>query len=384
MTTTRRPIKTIVGILIFSGGLVVMSPPTVAGEGSTSFWEKTKVTGSVDVNYNYNLNRPTTTAAATAANGYRVFDGTPNIFNIGLVDIALENSPADWVTFRTDLDFGRDATFFHATGFGAGTDIFDLQQAHLILKADQVGNGLSFKIGKFVTLHGAEVIEAAANRNVSRSLLFNYAIPFTHTGVVAAYPFSDRLSLDLGVVNGWNNVVDNNNGKSVHGMFTIKPVDDVTWTLGGTVGPEANGRDGLVTGLIDTTVIYTPMEAWAFTLNYNWGRALPVAGTTSRGATDWQGIAAYADWKATDMCGLTFRGEYFDDDVGALGAVAVGTIASGKVFEGTLTSHTWLTEGLDLRFEFRHDQGNNNSFLRGTGAARKFQDTIASQLVYAF
>ncbi|MBI2982086.1 MAG: outer membrane beta-barrel protein [Deltaproteobacteria bacterium] len=182
---------------------VSLGSPLSAADKEGSFWDKTRVSGSADINYNYNINRPTTTAAVTAANGYRVFDVNPNTFNIGLVELALENSPTDWVTLRTDLDFGRDATLFHAAGFGAATDIFDLQQAHVILKANRIGNGLNFKVGKFVTLHGMEVIEAAANYNISRGLLFGYAIPFTHTGVVASYPFSDRVSLDFGVVNGW-------------------------------------------------------------------------------------------------------------------------------------------------------------------------------------
>ncbi|MBI2982087.1 MAG: DUF3138 family protein [Deltaproteobacteria bacterium] len=148
-------------------------------------------------------------------------------------------------------------------------------------------------------------------------------------------------------------------------------------------GPETAGNDRTLRTLIDTSLIYKPMDDWTLALNYNWARDAGFSAAGSDGIADWQGVAAYADWKATDMCGLTLRTEYFDDDVVALGA-ATGAAASGRVFEGTLTSHTYLAEGLDLRFEFRHDQGNNNSFLRGTGASRKFQDTLASQLVYSF
>jgi len=378
-------------------GVILIAVPVFAeqDDGSVTFWKKTKVSGTFDLNYNYNLNRPTTTAVQVAAgtaatNGYRTFDANSNTFNISLVEIALENSPTDWATFRTDLDFGRDVQAYHSFGLsgaaataGVATDIFDLQQAYLALKAENVGNGLTFKLGKFVTMHGAEVIEASANRNASRGLLFNYAIPFAHTGIMASYPFSDMVALDLGVVNGWNNVLDNNNGKSVHAMFTIKPTEKVTWYLGGTVGPEATARDGLITALLDTTVVYAPLEAWTFTLNYDLGRVQPVTGVTSGGMPDWQGFAAYADWKTADTYGFTLRTEYFDDDVGNL-APLTGAVASGKLFEGTLTSHWYLADGLDLRFEFRHDQGNNTSFLKGNGTSKKFQDTIGSQLVYAF
>ncbi|MBI1909568.1 MAG: porin [Deltaproteobacteria bacterium] len=348
--------------------------------GSIPFWQKTKVSGSADVNYNYNFNRPVTTSSvAPAINGYRVFDANANTFNVGLVELAIENSPTDWVTFRTDLDFGHDVAAFHAAGLGT-TEFFDLQQAYIALKAD-VGNGLTVKVGKFVTLHGAEVIEAASNNNVSRGLLFNYAIPFTHTGIVASYPFADWISLDLGIVNGWNNVVDNNSGKSAHGMLTIKPFDKFTFTLGGTVGPETAGKNSPIRTLIDAIATYALNPKWTFTLNYNLGRDGGLGGTN--GLADWQGVAGYVHWKPMDRFGLTLRGEFYKDDVGTLG-VPTGAVASSKLYEGTLTSHLYLTDGLDLRFEFRHDQGDQTSFLTGSGSSKKFQDTVASQLIYSF
>ncbi len=362
-----------------------------APAGSMSFWEKTKVTGTVDVNYNYNINRPTTTAAAAAKNAYRGFDVNPNTFNIGLVELAIENSPNDWVSFRTDLDFGRDAGIVQATeAWGTATSTFNLQQAYIRLKT-HVGNGLNFKVGKFVTMHGAEVIEAAANTNISRGFLFNYAIPFTHTGILASYSFADWINLDLGVVNGWNSVVDTNNGKSVHAMFTIKPMDKVVLTVGGTVGPETAGKDGPVRALVDSVLTYTLNDQWNFVLNYDIGRDNGLAAGGTKGIADWQGVAGYINWKPFDKFGLSLRGEYFKDDtVNAAGTTGMtagaltGTTASKKIYEGTLTSHYYLADGLDLRFEYRHDQGDQSSFLRGTGASRKFQDTIASQLVYAF
>ncbi|MBI4196510.1 MAG: porin [Deltaproteobacteria bacterium] len=378
-----------VGILGFL--FVVTSAELFAAEKKEdSFWDKTKVTGSADLNYNYNLNRPTTTpvlaaAGAQAANAYRVFDVSPNTFNVGLVELALENSPADWITFRTDLDFGRDAQFYHARGFGVGTDLFDLQQAFLVFNVDQVGHGLKIKAGKFVTMHGMEVIEAAANYNVSRGLLFNYAIPLTHTGILGSYSFSDQVSLDLGVVNGWNNVTDNNNGKSVHAMLTVKPVETVTFLLGGTVGPEQNGNDRTLRTLIDTSLIYAPTDHWTFAVNYDLGRDGGFGGTN--GVADWQGVAAYADWKSGDLLGLTVRGEYLNDDTGAAGIMAgaaTGATASTNLQEGTLTSHLYLADGMDLRFEYRHDHGNFGSFLRGNGTSRRFQDTLGAQLVYSF
>ena len=80
-----------------------------------------------------------------------------------------------------------------------------------------LGTGLRFDFGKFVTHLGYELIEGydGYNDNYSRSLLFNYAIPLTHTGVKASYSISPKVSLMAMVVNGWDDAIDNNSSKSV-------------------------------------------------------------------------------------------------------------------------------------------------------------------------
>jgi hypothetical protein len=387
--------------------LAIVSAKASAEEmaDSTPWYAKTKITGGIDTNYNYNVsNRPTTVAVPPvptggfipATNAYRIFDANANTFNIGLVELAVENSPVDWFTMRADLDFGHDAELIHATGLGLAGEPFDLQQAYVTLKAP-IGSGLTFKAGKFVTYNGAEVIEAWANNNFSRSLLFNYAIPLTHTGLMMNYAFADWITLDIGIVNGWNNVIDNNNGKSGHGQVTLKPLENLTWIIGATVGPELNGTDSVVTAVIDTTLTYTLSPKWSFSANYDWGHNNPFAGTTAGGTSgsvstlhasgsfaDWQGVAVYVNWKPMDIFGLSLRGEIMQDNVGVTFTGVTGSVASSRLYEGTLTSHLYLADGLDLRFEFRHDQGNQTSFLEGNGASRKFQDTVASEIVYAF
>ena len=77
-----------------------------------------------------------------------------------------------------------------------------------------LGKGLQFDVGKFVTPLGAEVIEAKDNWNYSRSLLFALAIPYYHMGVRATYSANAKVTLAGLVVNGWNNVVENNSGKT--------------------------------------------------------------------------------------------------------------------------------------------------------------------------
>ena len=150
------------------------------------------ISGYVDTSYVYNFNRPD--AGGTRTNRGRVFDLNANGFTIQAGELVLEKASSDAspIGFRTDLFFGDDAELIHSTGLGATTDFIDLEQAYVTYKAP-VGSGLDLKAGKFVTLLGAEVIESPSNWNFSRSYLFGYAIPFTHTGVLASYPVLGEL-----------------------------------------------------------------------------------------------------------------------------------------------------------------------------------------------
>ncbi len=78
----------------------------------------------------------------------------------------------------------------------------DLPQAYI-----GISHGpFALQAGKFETLAGAEVIEDPSNNDISRSILFGYAVPFTHTGARLTYTMSPAVSLIAGVDNGWDNL----------------------------------------------------------------------------------------------------------------------------------------------------------------------------------
>lgn len=353
--------------------------------GAQSFIDKTDVGGSVDLSYTFNLNRPPRVdtngngRGDTSLNMLRIFDTEANGFTFNHADFYMTHHASDWASFRFDLGFGNDPRVYQAFGFNDG-DNFDIQQAYVVLTAP-VGNGLDFKIGKFVTPFGMEVIESAENNNFSRSLLFGYTIPFTHTGVIASYEFNEWISASLGLLNGWDNVVDNNSGKTGVATITVKPgTEKVSLFLGGAFGPEQDDSDGNFRTLLDAIVTWHALENLTFTGNFDLGKEQGIGGT---GFANWWGFAGYAHWRATDLFGLTLRGEYFGEDTPAGVGVRTGTNAS-KVTEGTITSHFYVLPGLDLRAEFRHDIAANSIFVKSSGATSKSQSTIAFETVYAF
>ena len=366
-------------------------PPT-SGEGGPAMvqlpsgLQGVQMSGFVDTTYTYNFDVP-----QLRTNTLRVFDTRANSFMINNAELVLEKpvsseSPAG---FRTDLDFGTDAEVLSAltpaTGLGTAGDEVELQQAYVEYLAP-LGNGLDIKAGKFVTLHGAEVIESKDNWNISRSLLFGFAIPFTHTGIRVNYPWTDRFSTVVGVNNGWDVVDDNNQAKTVELGFSSTPMENTS--LGATYmfGAEQTGNNNNGRHLLDVVAGYQPIEPLQLKLNYDYGWDDDAVAFGNNAV--WQGLAAYARYALTDRAALSLRGEFFNDFDGVRTGVATGlnsiTSAGIKVYEYTLTGEYKIFKNLVGRLEYRHDRANEKVFRNRDLSQRSYQDTVAVEFIAPF
>jgi hypothetical protein len=279
------------------------------------------------------------------------------------------------VGFRLDLDAGCDAPFFRAAGFEAGD--FDVQQAYVAYKAP-LGEGLTVAFGKFVALLGAEVIEAPDNFNISRSFLFGFAIPFTHTGLLLGYPVADLVDRTVGVVNGWDNIDDNNDAKTGIARRGFNIAENPTLASAGIYGAEQPGRDGPKRWAIDLVTTFKPLPALTLVLNDARGHeddAIALDGGLADAA--WHGLEPIVHRAFADKFSLALRGEFFSDKDGAR------TGRAQDLWEGTLTaSYRWV-EHFETRLEYRRDQSNVKSFDRAGRPARS-QDTIATEFIVRF
>jgi hypothetical protein len=332
-----------------------------------------QVNGFVDTTFNWNFNDP----KAPRENRLRIFDRPANTFSLNLVEISLEKKAAELNSagFRLDLDAGRDVPFFRAAGFDAGD--FDLKQAFVAYKAP-LGEGLTVTFGKFVTLLGAEVIEAPNNFNISRSFLFGFAIPFTHTGMLLNYPVTDIVDLTVGVVNGWDNLDDNNNAKTGIGRVGFNIADNLTIGLAGIYGAEQADRDGPKRWVIDFVTTFKPLEPLTLVLNYDYGREEEaVVLDTGLSDGEWQGVELIGQYAFTEKFAVAVRGEFFSDNDGAR------TGRAQDLWETTLTlSYKWVKH-FETRLEYRHDQSNVESFDRD-GKPTNSQDTLATEFIFRF
>lgn len=335
--------------------------------GSSSFFDNFELFGLADIYYDWFSTKPTGDAAL------RVFDQKHNQIAMAMVGIGVAKLPTaeSRAGGRIDLNFGPAMAVFHATEPGGVETFQHVQEGYLSYLAP-IGSGLQIDAGKFVTPIGAEPTEAKDNWNYSRSILF-FAGPYYHSGVRFAYAFNDRLSLGGGVSNGWNDVVDNNAGKTVNLQVSVKPTPQWTIVQNYMAGPERPDDDDGWRHLSDTTVSFTATDKLSLMVNYDYGRD-----SVASEPINWQGVALYAKYSIDDVFAIAPRFEYIDDHDGFV------TGESQSITAFTLTCDMKLTPSLLWRAEYRGDDTGTDYFMKRSGAATSRQHSIGFALLYSF
>lgn len=359
-----------------------------------------KIGGMVVTSYRYDFNNPESRRISL-----RSFDVWNNSFIPDLFQLQVSRAPGDGdgVGFLTKVDFGKLAgrlgNFTDWNGDGVFGDTaeedndIELQEAYVTYNFPGIPEWQILG-GKFATPIGMEVIESPLNYNVSRSLQFSWGGPFTHVGATTSYAFAPEFSMMLGIINGWDNVVDSNDGKTVIGAINITPVPEFAMKIAGTYGPEQADRGDSNRGLVDVGFTIKPIENLALLLEYMYGNETDIVPGTAEWNT-FSGIVAYdlPDALAVPI-GFALRGEYFDDSDGTrlpfysprvIDPPLPGTYQNA--WEVTFTGKVVIATGLMFRAEYRYDSAKNDLYERqpvGNNRFRDSQQTISAELSYVF
>ncbi|HMJ70661.1 MAG TPA: outer membrane beta-barrel protein [Cyclobacteriaceae bacterium] len=376
-------------------------PEDVKKEKEEEEGPKFSVNGYLDSYYFTNFNKPASRDNMGISGVGRGFDRRVDQFQLGMIQTVLKytNKKSEMIA---DIAYGPSAqygnygnvpNFSPAYGYAVGNDTWTsilIKQAYFKYNAS---DKLSFTMGQFGTHIGYELIEASLNYFYSINHTFNSGIPFYHTGLKSTYAFSDKVSLMLGVVNGFDYVHDNNRAKGVIGQLALAPVEGLTMYLNYISSNEANADaqgntpKGNFT-VYDLNGVYTFSEK--FYMGY-WvmlgtqhgalgapGTFLPADGDVES-TKKWYGANLYLVYNASDLFSIGVRAEHFNNDEGARGLRSynsatetyAGTSANTFTFTGTFN----LAEGnLMIKPELRIDAFKK---LDGTGleTSQQFMDS---------
>jgi hypothetical protein len=366
-----------------AGGAGQGGPP---GEPPPVPWYKqVSFNGLVSVSYVGNFNSP-----PSRTNQFHVFDTRSDTFALDVAELVVQrgvSSPGD-AGFRVDLTFGSlipkvtaAAGLFRDENGVAGS--FDLQQAYFSYVAP-AGRGLRIDAGKFATYFGYELIEGydGYNDNHSHSFLFGYAQPITHTGLRITYPFSGAVAAQLHLVNGWDNALDNNTGKSVGAQLALTPSSRASVLLNYLGGPEQTDENSNLRHAFDLVATFKAAPALTFAVNYDYGQeesvALPETAGGGTANASWQGVAGYGRVTISPAVALILRAEWFDDRQGA----RTGYVQSLK--ECTLTPEFKPHPHLVIRADLRRDWSSRDVFETSDGTYGRSQVTLGVNGIFVF
>ena len=297
-----------------------------------------KISGWIDSGITFNPAGP-----QDNQNFGRFFDDRANepLLNQAVINFerALAPQPGefDW-GFKLQFMYGSDTRFIHSLGLlsnTAATSIVqpDLLEGYLNLHFPIISEGgLDLKLGKFVTLEGAETIDPRTNFFYSHTYIFNFGIPFNHTGALATLHATKWLDLMAGVTRGVNtSIEDNNDSLAFDGGIGLNFNEGKVVVAASThIGPETpnNNHDQRYLCDITTTWKITDKLTSITDLNY----ALDEVSDAQA-----YGIAQYFTYAINSWLIAGIRGEIFWDDDGFYVVSLANTHDPMRALEGEPT-----------------------------------------------
>jgi hypothetical protein len=311
----------------------------------------------------------------------RVFDTVPNVPDVQNLYLtnALKAGPLGG---EVDLSFGHDAEVLHS--YDQRTAGFDVTQTYLAYTAHNV----TLQAGKFFTLAGAEFARSALNEEYSRSILFGYAIPFTHTGVRLTYAPNAKVSYIAGENLGWDQFKQTTGGDTLEGGILFNPSPAVNFSVQTYNGNESDTLSPLVSSVVGHRILYDSVltlkasNALTITGNYDYASQMnaslfDAAGRQSiaRGIARWGGFAMYLNYAITPKWSATLRGETFYDHGG------YRTGIDQRWNEGTLATQFEPSSRMIFRAEYRDDFSNQFVFAQANGSGLSSLGTFGLEAI---
>jgi hypothetical protein len=300
-----------------------------------------------------NTNNP-----ASGLNDFRLLDPRPGFLSPDILEVRCnQDAVKGRLGYKVKIVAGEIGKKIHARGLGDPGDVSDFTEFTLSYIVP-VGNGLKVEAGKMNTHIGAESLEAYLNPNYSRSFLWAFAEPTTHTGVKLSYDLSPQMNLAGHVYNGWDNFSDNNISKTLGLTLSYTPSESTSFYFNVLNGPEKDFNDVDNRFLFDGVASFKLSKKLSLLANYDYGREqnyLPTGGDAI-----WEGFALAGIYEFNNSFSLGFRGEVFSDHNG------FRTGFPQTLREFTITPRFKIGQNLQIWPEYRFDWSNIRSFNGGT------------------
>lgn len=295
-------------------------------------------------------------------------DPTPQAFGarngFGLSVLGLDASfDTGTVGATAFLRFGPSVPIYYLNDFG-GAGLDSLLGGYITLKPTEA---LAIDAGYFGTIYGAEVLENYVNFNYTRGALYYAMQPFYHFGVKAAYTLSEMVTLRAMVVNGANNIVDENDAPAVGLQLALNDLGGVLDLAVGAFYETGDDSNWGIETFFDTVAT---LSLGDLTILANFDYNINRAGSAAEDDISYWGVMGTAAYSLAPQLGVAVRGEYLSDPDNALWG-GFGTAAVGPDFNLITVTGTIDYKPFDhviIRPEFRFETAADQIYADSDGA----------------
>ncbi|MEO6202433.1 MAG: outer membrane beta-barrel protein [Nitrospirales bacterium] len=320
--------------------------------------------GFLDLGYSLDFNSPDKHLFRNRGTTPRV-----NELDLNMGGAYIRKSPSEQSRWGAEL-LGQGGQDSKAFGFGTnlphvqGSDVLrHFGRANLSYLAP-VGNGLTFQAGLFNSLIGYESLYAKDNFNYTRSWVADYS-PYLMFGANAVYPFNDRWTGAVFVINEYFHLQHANNLPSYGAQTIFTP--DQSWTMKETIyyGPDQSNTSLEFWRFFSDTIVEWKYEQVTIAGQYQVGTQKN-AMVLGNPRLIYMGAALHTRWQINKSWLVALRPELYSDPNGLITGFEQFVWAVTATAEYRLP-YEWTNS--IFRLEYRHDNstGPGGGFFKGAG-----------------
>ena len=225
-------------------------------------------------------------------------------FNINLahIEVALNSEKTRG---RLALQYGNSVTKNYSSG--SDKDVKIIQEAYI---GKKIGPNTWIDAGIFFGNIGIESWLSKDNITYTRSLISDYT-PYYSTGVRIEHSLNANQTIQVQILNGWQNISENNNGKALAFQYKNKINEKLLLAYNNFFGDEeVVSTSPRFRSYHNFVIDYTFSEKWRFLTGLDIGHQSQQG---NDGVDPWYATSVNLQQKFDLIQSLTYRLEYYND-----------------------------------------------------------------------
>ena len=289
---------------------------------------------------------------------------------------------ASFLMEQAELDFFHDTTYagfrvdlnFTSEG-GAEVDDY-VEQGYAWV---DLGERARLDMGKFNAPIGFESVDPVDMYQISHALVYSYGLPSNLTGV-KFYADLGTFDVTAYVVNGWDNIIDDNKDKTYGARIGMGLIPGYSLGLSVITGNEGIEEVTNRLSVVDVDFTAQPLDSLTIGVEINYGMFDKQSALETGSDATWMAALFMLSVKLNPVLAITGRYDYFSDNDGArLGA---GKKESRHALTACIDYNA--EKNLRLMGELRFVMSSEKVFAKAADDLQDKEFTLAAQALYSF